>query len=433
MKKLIKNALIFDWELFLENKKLDILIENGYISKIGINIDHTNIDKDKIIDLDEKFYVLPGFIDIHTHFREPGYEYKEDIESGSYAAIHGGYTTCIAMPNTNPPISNIEIASYVKNRSKWIDIIPALSITKDRKGEELNNLEVLFKEGYKIFTDDGEHVKNPYLMFQALRESGKYGFIIMEHSLDNNFFENGIINYGHYSKNFNFNGLPDVGETNVIFRDIELAILAGGNIHFTHVSTAKGVKLILEAKDKHKSITFDVTPNHLIFNEENIATKSGLFKVMPPLRDEENRSNLVKYMKDGKIDIIATDHAPHANNEKNIDIKMALPGLTGLETTFLALYNKFVLKEEIKIIDIIRMISFNPSRIFNIEKKGSLKVGNKADIVIFNPNEEVNIDKNFFFSKSLNSPFFGQKLRGKICKVFKDGEIIFDNGKIFRV
>lgn len=432
MKKLIKNAVIYDWELFLENKKLDILIENGYIAKIGLNIDSSNIEKEKIIDLDGKYFVFPGFIDIHTHFRDPGYEYKEDIESGSYAAIHGGYTTCIAMPNTNPPISNIEIASYVKNSSKWIDIIPSLTITKDRKGEEINNLEELYNSGFRIFTDDGEHVKDPYIMYNALKESNRLGFIILEHCIDNNFFKDGVINYGYFSKSFSLPGLPDVGETYIIFRDIELSFLTNGNLHFTHVSTAKGVELILSAKSINKNITFDVTPNHLIFNDEVCKTKSGLYKVMPPIRSEENRKALVKYLKEGKIDIIATDHAPHSNNEKNIEIKMALPGLTGLETSFLALYNNFVLNNEIKLIDLVRMISFNPAKIFNFEKKGSLKVGNIADLVIFNPNEEVLIDKNFFFSKSMNSPFIGYRFKGKIEKVLKEGQIIFENGKIFR-
>lgn len=433
MKKLIKNAILFDWELFLENKKVDILIENGVISKISLNIESEGIEKEKVIDLEGKYYVFPGFIDIHSHFREPGFEYKEDIQTGSYAAVHGGYTTCVAMPNTNPPISTLEIASYVKSRSKIIDIIPAISVTKDRLGKEPNNFEEFFNKGYYIFTDDGDYIKDPYILYIALKESEKFGFIIMEHCLDNDFFKNGIINFGQYSKIFGYNGLPDVGETSVVFRDLELSLLASGYLHFTHVSVSKSVELILLYKEKNKNITFDVTPNHLIFNESIYQTKNGLYKVMPPLRNEENRKNLVKYLKENKIDIISTDHAPHASNEKNIDLSLALPGLTGLETSFLSLYNYFVLKGEIKLIDLIRMISYNPAKIFNFDKKGSLKIGNKADLVIFDPNFDLQIDRKFFFSKSLNSPFLNQKFKGKILKVFKDGEMIFNDGNFFRV
>ena len=432
MKILIKNGIIFDWETVLENRKMDMIIHNGVIEKIGNSLSYDEKDFDTVLDLESKYFVFPGLIDVHTHFRDPGYEYKEDIESGSYAALHGGYTTCISMPNTNPPISNQETALYVQSKSHWIDIFSALTISVDRKGEILNDFAKLTSKGYNVFTDDGNALENPFLMFQALQLSGKYEYILMQHCLYNDFFPQGILNYGHVSKQFNFAGLPDVGETSLIFRDLELAKIAGGYLHFTHVSTKKGVDLILQYKKDNPKISFDVTPHHLLLNEEKLTTKNANFKVMPPLRNEGNRIGLVEHLINGDIDMISTDHAPHTNQEKLMDITMAPPGLTGLETAFLSLYHNFVLQNHISLRYLIKIMSYEPARKFGMKGKGSLRTGNIADIAIFNPDKVQRIDSQFFLSKAKNTPFTNEKFQGEFVYILKNGKIMYDHGQIKR-
>ncbi len=427
MRTLLQNGILYDKTQGFSGEKKDILIEDGIIKEISSNIDFNSFDKDniKIYDLNN-FYVFPGFIDLHTHFRYPGQTEKEDIISGSFAALNGGYTTCIAMPNTNPPIENKEQLKEINLLSSYIDIIPASCITKNREGKELVDFEKNYKAGFYIFTDDGSEVKDPALLFNALLFTKKFNCIIMEHSISNNFFPQGVINFGPISKMLKIPGIPDVAETSVVFRDIEIAKLADSRLHLTHLSTAKSVEMAIEAKNQGFNISFDVTPHHILLNDELCKTKNPLYKVSPPLRSKENQEILRKYLIEGKIQNIATDHAPHLEKEKNLDISLAPFGITGLEVAFLLLYNEFVINNLIKLEDLVSYFTSNPANTFNIDKKGRLAKSYLADITVFNPDESVEICRSFFFSKAKYSPYLGRKLHGRICKVFKNGNLVFE-------
>jgi dihydroorotase len=430
VKTLLVGANLFDKSQGFSGEKKDILIENGLIKEIkdSINIDEIkNIDC-KIFDLNG-LYLFPGFIDIHTHFRYPGQTEKEDIESGSFAALHGGYTTCVAMPNTNPPVEKEEHIKEINLLSSYIDIIPSSCITENREGKRLVDIEKNVKSGFYIFTDDGNEVKDPELLFEALLLSKKYNFIIMEHCISNDFFKNGVINFGPISRQLKVKGIPDAAETTIAYRDIQLAKLSSSKIHLTHLSTKESVELALNAKEKSIDVSFDVTPHHLLLNENSCITKDPIFKVSPPLRSPENQESLRKFFIDGKIGIIATDHAPHLEKEKHLDINLAPFGITGLETTFLLLFNEFVLTNLVKLENLVSYLTSNPANRFNFFNKGKLAKNYIADITIFDPNEQQKITPSFFYSKAKYSPYTNKKVKGKIVKVFKNGQLVFDSIK----
>jgi len=426
VKTLLSGGLLFDKSQGYSGEKKDILIENGIIKEIKSDIALNEIEKIdcEIINLNN-LYVFAGFIDIHTHFRYPGQTLKEDIKSGSFAALHGGYTTCVAMPNTDPPIENEEHFKDINILSSYIDIVPASCITEKREGKKLVDFEKNVKAGFSIFTDDGSEVKDSELLFEALQLSKKFNFIIMEHCISNDFFKGGVINYGKVSKQLKVKGIPDIAETLIAFRDIELARLADSKIHLTHLSTKKAVDLALEAKKEGVDISFDVTPHHLLLNEDNCITKDPIFKVSPPLRSVENQNALKEYFIDGKIEIIATDHAPHLEKEKHLDISLAPFGITGLETTFLLLYNEFVLTKKMKLDQLISSLTINPAKRFNFNNKGRLAKNYIADITIFDPNYQQKITASFFHSKAKFSPYMNKNVKGKIVKVFKNGKLVY--------
>ncbi|MFN3411417.1 MAG: dihydroorotase [Exilispira sp.] len=432
MKLLLRNGILYDKTSGIKGEKKDIFIENGYIREIKEIIELNEIDKLECKEIDiNGLFVFPGFIDIHTHFRHPGQNEKEDITSGSFAALHGGYTTCVAMPNTNPPIENEQQFKEINLLSSYIDIIPASCITKGREGKQLVDFEKNVKAGFIIFTDDGSEVKNPEILYNALILAKKFDCIIMEHSIANEFFEKGVINFGKISKQLNLKGIPDAAETTIVFRDIELARLANYKIHLTHLSTAKSIELLLAAKEEGLNITFDVTPHHILLNENSCITKDAIYKVSPPLRSEENQNMVRKYFIEGKIEIIATDHAPHLEKEKHLDINLAPFGITGLETSFLLLYNEFVLKNLIKLEDLVSFFTINPANLLKLSKKGRLSKNFIADITIFNPHTYQTITPNFFFSRAKYSPFMNKKLNGSISRVIKNGQIVYDEeGKL---
>lgn len=430
MRILLKNCIVIDPYLKIDAKKMDILIFNKRISLIKKEIN--NVSYDELFDL-KNLYVFPGFIDVHTHFREPGFEEKEDLESGSKAAVHGGYTTCFAMPNTDPPVDNEQLIKYIKLRSHYIDILPVSTVTINRKGTNLVDFGRNIKAGAVAFSDDGDPIKDPEIMFNALKLSQKLDFIVIQHSMFNDFFRDGVINFGEYSSRLKLKGLPEAGETSLIFRDIELLKLTGGKLHFAHVSTAKGIELIIEAKKEGLDVSFEVTPHHLLFDDSAISTKNSIFKVNPPLRNRNTVFKIQNYLKEGYVDIIATDHAPHENKSKNVKIELAKPGLTGLETAFISLFTYLVKTRIISLYDLIKLITINPAKRFDLKDIGSLENGKLADITVFDPDEIQQINANFFYSKSLNNPFVNKKLYGKIVKVFKKGKLIFDNGKFERL
>jgi len=437
VKTLLVGGILYDKSQGFSGVKKDILVENGFIKEISSSIDISNIDKNeiKVYNFDG-CYIFPGFIDIHTHFRYPGQTEKEDLTTGSFAALHGGYTTCVAMPNTIPPIDSPQQYREIELLSSYIDIIPASCITKNREGKELVDFEKNSKAGFLIFTDDGSEVKNPELLYEALLLSTKYKCIIMEHSISNDFFPGGVVNFGKISNQLKLAGIPDLAETIIVFRDVELAKLAKTRIHLTHLSTKKSIEIVLNARNENLEVSFDVTPHHILLNEEFCTTKDAIFKVSPPLRSMENQNSLRKLFIDGKIEIISTDHAPHIEKEKHLDIKLAPFGITGLETSFILMYNEFVIPGVVKLENLLSCFTLNPANCINLKRKAKLAKNYIADITVFNPDLNDNITPSFFYSKAKYSPYMNRKLKGKIITVFKNGQVAYDckaqNEKFFR-
>ncbi|NLJ05942.1 MAG: dihydroorotase [Exilispira sp.] len=429
MKSLLHGGILVDKSCGLNEVKKDIIIENGIITSIVDPIDLNSIQNSEYeIHILDDLLIFPGFIDLHTHFRYPGFSEKEDLISGSFAALHGGYTTCVAMPNTNPPVDNFNIFKQICEESLYIDIIQSCCITKQREGKQLANLVSLSNNGVLIFTDDGSEVKDPDLIFEALKLSSEYNFIIMEHSLFSDFFKCGVINHGRVSSLLNLKSIPEVAETSLVFRDIELAKMASGNLHLTHLSCAKSVDLCIEAKNAgYTNISFDVAPHHLLLDDESCASMDPVFKVSPPLRSKDMVKKLQSYLFDGKIKIIATDHAPHTEVEKKLDFETAPSGITGLETSFSLLYSEFVINKRMSLMDLVTLFTSNPAECIKLKKKGHLKKGDIADISVFDPHRETTIDESFFFSKAKISPYLNRVIEGKIVQVYKNGSVVFDN------
>ncbi|HOJ49703.1 MAG TPA: dihydroorotase [Spirochaetota bacterium] len=411
MKILIKNAHIIDPFLKIEIDKTSILVENGKILKISNTIDETpdyTIEEDNL--------VFPAFIDMHTHLREPGFEYKEDIESGTLAGIHGGFTTITAFPNTNPILDSVDKIQLVKERIEKkakIRVLPIASITKNQEGKELVDFKLL-KDHVYGFTDDGKGIQDFNIARKAMIEAKKYNILLMLHEEDERFGK-GVVNYGYLSKKLGLEGIKSEAEESMIARDIVLAKETGARIHFCHISTKLGAKLIKIGKEEGLNITAEVTPHHLCFDETTFEDFVPNMKMSPPLRTREDRLFLIDAFKNGIIDCIATDHAPHADHEKK-DIKTASFGITGLETAFVIIYNYLVKKGYLNLYDTIKGLTVNPAKTLGLEPN-PIKEGNFANFVIFNKKEKTLINDEFFFSRSKNFPLRGE-LEGKITYLF---------------
>jgi dihydroorotase len=426
MKLLIKNGIVIDPANNIE-EKLDILVTNNQITKIGKNISQKEA---KILDA-KGCIVTPGFIDMHTHFREPGYEYKETIETGSKAAAKGGFTTICCMPNTNPPIDDQAMVEFIKMKSKEIgtvDVLPIGTITKAREGKELAPIGELFKAGAVAISDDGDCVANAEILRRALEYTQMFDIPIIEHCEDINLSFEGVMNEGYYSTILGLKGIPAAAEETMVARDIILVKDFGGRLHIAHVSTQGTVELIRWAKKMGINITCEATPHHFSLDDSMLSTYDTNFKMKPPLRTKEDVKAIKKGLKDNTIEVIATDHAPHAELDKHVEFNYAADGIVGLETAFPLIITELVNTKILTISEAISKITINPSRILKLNK-GTLSEGSNANIVIADIEKEVLITKEFFASRSTNSPFIGKKLKGCIEKVIKDGRIIYENKK----
>lgn len=422
---LIKNGFVVD-PATERNGRYDILIDEGRI----LNVD-TNIDADcncEIIDAGG-MYVMPGFVDLHEHFREPGYTYKETVKTGSLAAAKGGYTSVFVMPNTCPVTDNRESYNMLMDiikRDACINVFPVGAITKGQKGEELSDIEDMAGLGMRAISEDGKSVMNSFLCRKAMKIAADKCLTVFAHCEDINLVEGGVMNEGKRASELGLPGISNAVEDIIAARDIFLAKETGAKLHLCHVSTKDSVKMIELAKKEGLNVTGEACPHHFTLSDEDIPCDDADYKMNPPLRGKEDVKAIIEGIKNGTIEAISTDHAPHAKEEKSGSMKDAPFGIVGSETAFSLAYTELVDKGVITLYELVRCMSTNPARIAGIDR-GSLKPGKAADLVIADIDTSYTIDKNTFLSKGKNTPFDGRRVKGIIKKTFVAGkEVIYD-------
>ncbi len=428
-----------------------LVIQNGYLIDPSQGIDETGslfIAEGKIdwlgqgklprTDYDildaKGLIVCPGFIDFHCHLRQPGFEEKETIASGTQAAARGGFTTICAMPNTTPPLDNSSVIDYVKStaaRDGIVRVLPIGCVSLGRQGKEAVDFTALASAGVVAFSDDGEPVANSRLMTQALEFSRLLGLPIIDHCEDRSLTEGGQMNEGVVSAKLGLGGIPSVAEESMVNRDLTLAEQTSGHLHIAHVSTAGSVRLIRRAKARGVRVTAEVTPHHLTLTEEMVASYNTLTKVNPPLRTKEDIKALIKGLNNKIIDIIATDHAPHTRADKEVEFKQAAFGISGLETALGSLM-RLVHLGQLALPILIASLTSEVARIIGDKygKLGTLAVGAPADVTIFNPNQEWVVDPNTFASKGKNTPLTGTTLKGRVMATIYGGKVVYINDKM---
>lgn len=412
-----------------EKSESDVLILDGIVKEIKKNIHFEENILIKEINA-SGLYICPGFIDMHVHLREPGNMAQEDIESGLKSALRGGITSLACMPNTEPVLDSEHLIEYIKLKAKELDynICPVASITKNLKGEKLSEFGLLLNSGAAAFSDDGKCIQDSKLMYEAMRYASQFNALLILHEEDLSFSENGLVNEGYYSSMLGLEGISNLSEDLMVSRDIMLARASGARIHITHVSSAQTVKMIECAKKEGIRITCDTTSEHLFFNDSCITGYDTNFKIKPPIRSESDRKAIIEGLRNGAIDAIASDHAPHLSSEKNTSFKEAAFGSIGLETLFKASLTKLFFEENFSLDKIVTLISLNPAKILNIEDT-SIKAGKIANISIIDIDSE-NIYKTAdIVSKSKNSAFLNQALKGEIRYTISNGKIMFINDK----
>lgn len=420
---LIKNGRVID-PSSKTDKILDILIDGEKIIKMDKNISASKSDM-RIIDAAD-LVVTPGLIDIHSHFRDPGFTYKEDILSGARAAARGGYTTVVCMANTNPVVDNEETLNYILNKAKdsKIEILQVASVTKGLNGTELVNMEKLKEAGAVGFSDDGKPIMNSKLVFEAMKRAKELNVPLSFHEEDPLLIKENGINAGEVAKKFGLYGSPSGPEEAILARDLCLAYRAKAKINIQHVSSGASVKIIEFAKKYMDNVYAEVTPHHFSLTEKDVLKYGTNAKMNPPLRTEKDRISLIGGLKDGTLNIIATDHAPHAIYEKEQAFKDAPSGIIGLETALSLGITNLVKPGLLSIMELIEKMTVNPAKLYNIHR-GFIKEGERADLLIFNPNEVWTVED--FSSKACNSPFKGMKLYGKVKKTICKGTIVYED------
>ena len=427
MKILIKEGRLID-----PSEKLDktgnILLEDGKIK--GYPSDTKKLEKEtatKVIGAQEMI-VAPGFIDMHVHLREPGFEYKETIRTGCEAAAAGGFTSVVCMPNTNPINDNASVTEYIllKARTEGIvNVFPIGAITKGEKGETLAEIGEMWEAGCVGISDDGHSVMNSRVMRHAMEYVKAFGIPVISHAEDIDLSGHGVMNEGFTSTVLGLRGIPNASEEVMVARDITLAELTGAHLHIAHVSTAGAVRLIRDAKKRGVKVTAEATPHHFTLTDRAILNYDTNAKVNPPIRSQEDVDAIREGLKDGTIDVIATDHAPHSEDEKKVEFDLAPFGISGLETA-LPVSLKLVQDGVLTLPELITHLTFNPAKIIGVDR-GTLKVGATADLVIFDPDKTVTVDREKFRSKGKNTPFHGWQLSGSVLYTIVSGKVVFSS------
>jgi len=417
---LIKNGLVIDPANKLEEVR-DVLIENGKIIKVEKDI---HVPHAEVIDA-KNLIVAPGLVDIHVHFRQPGQENKETIKSGSLAAAAGGFTSVACMANTNPPIDNLGTVELVKTIAKndaVINVYPVAAVTKGMLGAELTEMGELAQAGVVAFSDDGLPITDAMVMRRALEYSSMFDKPILVHEEDPNLCCGGHMNEGEVSTRIGVPGKSPLSESVMVARDLILA-KHSGKVHFCHMSSGESIRLIRKAKQEGLKVSAETAPHYLVLTEEAVEGYDTHAKMAPPLRTKADLEELIKGIQDGTIDCIATDHAPHTRDDKNVEFNKAANGIIGLETALPVVANHLVHKKIISWSKLIELMSLNPARIVGLAK-GTLSVGADADIVLIDPNLEKKVDVNLFKSKGRNCPFDGWPLKGWPVKTICGGNIV---------
>ncbi|HLF18978.1 MAG TPA: dihydroorotase [Candidatus Omnitrophota bacterium] len=424
MALLIKNAIIVNAER-MEKKPQDILLDKGKIVKIGTSLKESGV---KTIDAKGKL-VMPGLIDIHVHFRQPGMEDKETIETGSKAAVKGGFTTVMCMPNTHPVIDNAMIVEAILEEAKRVglcNVIPIGAISRGQKDEELVDMFELKQAGCLALSDDGKSVVNSQLMRMAMQYAKMTGLLLIEHCQDPLLSSGGVMNEGDVSTVLGLKGDPGIAETVIVARDIELANYLKARVHLAHMSLRRSIELIRQAKKEGIQVTAEACPHHFTLTEESVKTFSTSAKVNPPLRTADDVEAIKEGLKDGTIDCIVTDHAPHTKEDKEVEFDHAPNGLIGLETSVGLTVSQLVDKGVLTWEGMVEKMSAAPARIIGLKSKGVIKEGADADITIIDPDREWVFKEEDIASKSKNSPFIGWKLKGYVDYTIFDGKVVYE-------
>lgn len=419
---LIKNGRVIDPKT-KRDEVLDIAIKDNKIEKIG-KFPITS-EYDNVIDASGHI-VAPGLIDVHVHFRDPGFTHKEDIESGSLSAAKGGFTTVVCMANTNPIVDNEETLSYINEKAKKspINVLQVASITKGFKGKELVDMDHLVNCGAVGFSDDGLPIIDSDVILKAMNKAKELNMPLSFHEEDPALITTPGVNEGEISKKLGIVGASNVAEDVMVARDCMLAIKTGAKVNIQHISSGVSVETVRMAKKLGANVFAEATPHHFTLTEEDVLKFGTNAKMNPPLRTQDDKYKIIEGLQDDTIEIIATDHAPHTNEEKSVDFPKAPSGIIGLETALALGVTNLVRKGHLSIMKLIEKMTYNPARLYNLES-GSIIEGGVADLVIFNLNEKYIVDE--FASKSTNTPFIGAELYGKIKYTICNGKIVYEN------
>ncbi|HOO45090.1 MAG TPA: dihydroorotase [Deltaproteobacteria bacterium] len=418
----IKGGLVFDPAGNVQ-EKADLYIKDGIIAGVypggSKNSDETVIDADGL-------WVLPGLVDMHVHLRDPGFEYKEDISSGSMAAAAGGVTTLACMANTDPVNDNPSVTNYILEKARQtslVRILPVGAVTKGLKGKELAEMGLMKKAGIVAVSDDGNPIEDASVLRMALEYASTFGLRVISHCQDKSMSASGVMNEGALSSLLGLPGIPPVSEDLMVARDVLVSEYTGIPIHITHVSTQGSIEIIRQAKQRGVKVTCDVTPHHLLLTEEKVRTYDTNAKMYPPLRGEQDRLALIAALKEGLIDCIATDHAPHAKDEKDLDFDIAPFGMIGLQTLLPSIM-KIHLDHGIDFMDLLACATVHPARILGIDG-GEIREGARADIALVDPQKKWIFTEQEVRSKSKNSAFLGDAFTGRVVQTMVQGKTVY--------
>lgn len=423
MKLLIQNGHVLDPLTGLD-QICDVLVSEGVIEKVEQDV---QAEDDSVVVDASGCYVMPGFIDLHVHLRDPGLTHKETLKTGGEAAIQGGVTTMCAMPNTKPIMDAGDMVEELHRRAALetpVKIIQLGAVTKGELGKELSDIPGMAKAGCRAISEDGRSVMNSALYRKAMKLAKENGLAVFAHCEDSRLVEGGVMNAGKKAKELGLKGITNSVEDVIAARDILLAKETGVHLHLCHCSTADSVKMIELAKKDRLPVTGEVCPHHFILSEEDIKANDGQYKMNPPLRSPKDAEALREGLKNGVIDVIATDHAPHTEKEKDLPMEQAAFGIVGLETCAALTYTELVKKGVLTPMQMAEKMSFNPAKILGLSDRGSISPGKVADIVVFDTAIQYKIDKNTFLSKGKNTPFHGVSVKGKVRWTIIDGRVV---------